>query len=115
MAHYDVVPVDESKWEKPPFEAIIEDGRLWGRGTLDTKVTFNGILSAAEHLIGEGFVPENDVYFAFSGGEEVNGEGARHIVKYFKEQGITLGMVVDEGLSFSSVASWNSAEAFLNS
>lgn len=97
MAHYDVVPVDESKWEKPPFEAIIEDGRLWGRGTLDTKVTFNGILSAAEHLIGEGFVPENDVYFAFSGGEEVNGEGARHIVKYFKEQGITLGMVVDEG------------------
>lgn len=97
MAHYDVVPVDESKWEKPPFEAIIEDGCLWGRGTLDTKVTFNGILSAAEHLIGEGFVPENDVYFAFSGGEEVNGEGARHIVKYFKEQGITLGMVVDEG------------------
>ena len=97
MAHYDVVPVDESKWEKPPFEAIIEDGRLWGRGTLDTKVTFNGILSAAEHLIGEGFVPENDVYFAFSGGEEVNGEGAHHIVKYFKEQGITLGMVVDEG------------------
>ena len=97
MAHYDVVPVDESKWEKPPFEAIIEDGCLWGRGTLDTKVTFNGILSAAEHLIGEGFVPENDVYFAFSGGEEVNGEGAHHIVRYFKEQGITLGMVVDEG------------------
>ena len=97
MAHYDVVPVDESKWEKPPFEAIVEDGRMWGRGTLDTKVTFNGILSAAEHLIKEGFVPENDVYFAFSGGEEVNGEGARHIVKYFKEKGITLGMVVDEG------------------
>ena len=97
MAHYDVVPVNEEKWEKPPFEAIIEDGCLWGRGTLDTKVTFNGILSAAEHLIGEGFVPENDMYFAFSGGEEVNGEGAKHIVKYFKEQGITLGMVVDEG------------------
>ena len=97
MAHYDVVPVNEDKWEKPPFEAIIEDGCLWGRGTLDTKVTFNGILSAAEHLISEGFVPENDVYFAFSGGEEVNGEGAHHIVRYFKEEGITLGMVVDEG------------------
>jgi len=97
MAHYDVVPVDEENWEKPPFEAIIEDGVMWGRGTLDTKVTFNGILSAANHLIGKGFVPENDIYFAFSGGEEVNGNGAPNIVKYFMEQGIRPALVVDEG------------------
>lgn len=97
MAHFDVVPVSEELWEKPPFDAVIEDGVMWGRGTLDTKVTFNGILSAAETLIAEGFVPENDVYFAFSGGEEVNGKGALHIVNYFKEKGIELSMVVDEG------------------
>lgn len=97
MAHYDVVPVDESAWEKPPFEAIIEDGVMWGRGTLDTKVTFNGVLSAADHLIGQGFSPENDVYFAFSGGEEVNGPGAVNIVRYFEEHGIHPAMVVDEG------------------
>lgn len=97
MAHYDVVPVVEEGWEKPPFEAILEDGVIWGRGTLDTKVTFNGILSAADDLISKGFVPENDIYFAFSGGEEVNGEGAVKIVDYFEEKGITLGLVVDEG------------------
>ncbi len=97
MAHYDVVPVNEEMWDKPPFEGIIGDGVLWGRGTLDTKVTFNGVLTAAEHLIGEGFVPEQDVYFAFSGGEEVNGAGAVHIVDYFEAQGITPSLVVDEG------------------
>ena len=97
MAHYDVVPVDEEKWKKPPFSAIIEDGVMWGRGTLDTKVTFNGILSAAENLISAGFVPENDIYFAFSGGEEVNGKGAERIVDYFEQEGFKLGCVVDEG------------------
>ena len=97
MAHYDVVPVNEEKWDKPPFAAVIEDGVLWGRGTLDTKVTFNGVLSAANYLIVTGFQPENDVYFAFSGGEEVNGRGAVNIVNYFVEHGIHPAMVVDEG------------------
>ena len=97
MAHYDVVPVNEEAWDKPPFEGILEEGVLWGRGTLDTKVTFNGILSAANHLIAQGFQPEKDVYFAFSGGEEVNGLGAPNIVAWFREQGIRPALVVDEG------------------
>ena len=97
MAHYDVVPVDEKGWDKPPFEAILENGIIWGRGTLDTKVTFNGVLFSAETLIEEGFVPENDIYFAFSGGEEVNGKGASNIVDFFEKEGITPALVVDEG------------------
>ncbi len=97
MSHYDVVPVVESDWSKPPFEGIIEDGVLWGRGTLDTKVTMNAALSAADNLIENGYTPEQDVYFAFSGGEEVNGLGAVHIVDYFAEKGITPALVLDEG------------------
>ncbi|MBO5321925.1 MAG: M20/M25/M40 family metallo-hydrolase [Clostridia bacterium] len=97
MAHYDVVPVNEEMWDKPPFGADLIDGVIWGRGTLDTKVTFNGVLFSADTLIAEGFVPENDVYFAFSGGEEINGRGAVNIVNYFKENSITPEFVVDEG------------------
>ena len=97
MAHYDVVPVNEENWEKPPFAGILEDGILWGRGTLDTKVTFNGVFSTANYLIGKGFQPENDIYFAFSGGEEVNGKGAPNIVQYFIDHHIQPAIVVDEG------------------
>ena len=97
MAHYDVVPVNEENWDKPPFAGIIEDGILWGRGTLDTKVTFNGVLSAANYLMGQGFRPEHDLYFAFSGGEEVNGLGAPNIVQYFIDHDIQPALVVDEG------------------
>ena len=97
MAHYDVVSVEEDKWTKPAFEAVIENGVLWGRGTLDTKGSLNGVLSAAEELIAEGYVPKRDVYFAFGGDEEINGDGAKEIVKYFKEQGMTPSLVLDEG------------------
>ena len=97
MAHYDVVPVNEENWEKPPFAAVLENGILWGRGTLDTKVTFNGVFFGAEYLISQGFQPENDIYFAFSGGEEVNGQGAPNIVQYFVNHDIHPALVVDEG------------------
>ena len=97
MAHYDVVPVEEENWDKPPFEAIIENGVMWGRGTLDTKVTFNAVLTAANTRIKNGFVPQQDMYFAFSGGEEVNGMGAVRIVDWFKENGVRPALVVDEG------------------
>ena len=97
MAHYDVVSVVEEDWKKPPFAGIIEDGVLWGRGTLDTKGTFNAVLQAAEHLILSGFTPAHDIYLAFGGDEEINGNGAPAIVKWFGDRGIKPAMVVDEG------------------
>jgi acetylornithine deacetylase/succinyl-diaminopimelate desuccinylase-like protein len=37
MSHIDVVPVEKGLWSVPPFEGVVKDGYLWGRGTLDDK------------------------------------------------------------------------------
>ncbi|MGI6362955.1 MAG: M20/M25/M40 family metallo-hydrolase [Bacillota bacterium] len=88
MAHYDVVPAEGEAWEQPPFAGVISGGCLWGRGTLDTKGTLCAIMEAAEHLLAQGFVPENDIYLSFSGDEETNGSSAADIVDYLEAKGV---------------------------
>ena len=97
MSHHDVVEATGT-WEHEPFSGDVDEtGRIWGRGTVDTKASLFCLLTAAEELIAEGFVPECDVYLASSCTEEWSGEGAPSTVKYLKEQGVKLGLVLDEG------------------
>lgn len=97
MSHHDVVEATGT-WEHGAFSGDIdEQGRVWGRGAVDTKASLFCLLTAAEELMAEGFMPECDVYLASSCTEEWSGEGAPATVKYLKEQGVKLGLVLDEG------------------
>lgn len=98
MAHYDVVPVDESDpWTHPPFSGTIADGRVYGRGALDDKGPLIVVLEAVENLLAAGFTPARDVYLSFGGNEETFGAAAVEIARVLQERGIVPWLVVDEG------------------
>lgn len=97
MSHQDVVEAN-GIWEKEPFSGEIDEkGRVWGRGTVDTKASLFCIFKSVEELMEDGFVPECDVYIASSCTEEWSGEGAPLTVEYLKENNIKIKLLIDEG------------------
>lgn len=101
MGHYDVVPIDSTDidgWTHSPFSGTIEDGYVWGRGSMDDKFTVMALLETAEYLIAEGYQPQRSIYFAFGHDEEIGGEeGARTVSRYLQDNDVFLHSVLDEG------------------
>lgn len=102
LAHQDVVPVapgTEKDWRQPPFDGVIADGFIWGRGSWDDKGNLYAMLEAAEQMAKQGFAPKRTVYFAFGHDEEVAGtRGAKAIAATLASRGVKLDFLLDEGL-----------------
>ncbi|MDI4237586.1 M20 family peptidase [Bradyrhizobium sp. Arg237L] len=102
LAHQDVVPVapgTDKDWQQPPYDGVIADGYIWGRGSWDDKGNLYSMLEAAEALAKAGFQPKRTIYFAFGHDEEVAGtRGAKVIAATLASRGIKLDFVLDEGL-----------------
>jgi len=96
MNHQDVVEAP-GEWTHAPFSGDVADGKVWGRGTLDTKGGLWGMLQAADELAKEGFIPPRDVYFSSSCDEECDGYGADNISKTLQDRGVRFHFVLDEG------------------
>ncbi|MBR3743065.1 MAG: M20/M25/M40 family metallo-hydrolase [Clostridia bacterium] len=96
MSHQDVVPA-EGEWLHGPFSGDIADGKVWGRGASDTKCSVMAFFQAAEELLKEGYIPENDVYLSSSCTEEWAGDGCPKLVEYLEKQGVRPFLVCDEG------------------
>jgi carboxypeptidase PM20D1 len=102
LAHQDVVPVapgTAKDWQHPPFDGVIADGFVWGRGSWDDKGNLYAMLEAAEQMAKAGFRPKRAIYFAFGHDEEVGGtRGARAIAALLASRRVRLDYVLDEGL-----------------
>lgn len=54
LGHHDTVEEgDHSLWKHPPFSAEIEDGKMYGRGTIDEKGGIAAMLAAIQTLLEE--------------------------------------------------------------
>ena len=101
LAHQDVVPISpgtEGDWLAAPFDGVVRDGYVWGRGAWDDKGNLFAMLEAVESLARDGFRPKRTLYLAFGDDEEVGGRGAVAIARTLDARGIRLGYVLDEGL-----------------
>lgn len=96
MSHHDVV-AGTGEWEHPAFGGEISDGKIWGRGTVDTKTPLFAELTALEELLNEGFAPPYNIYLGSSHNEEIGGDGIPEALKYFKENNIVFDFILDEG------------------
>ncbi len=96
MSHHDVVPVDE-RWTRNPWAGEIIGGKVYGRGAADTKGSLCAILFAMEELLTEGKELPVNVFILSSHNEELGGDGMTEALKWFREQGITLEVILDEG------------------
>jgi carboxypeptidase PM20D1 len=102
MAHQDVVPVtpgSESSWTHPPFDGVVAEGSVWGRGSIDDKGSLVTLFEALDGLAAGGFKPARTVIIVSGHDEEVRGVGARAAASLLKARGVKALFVLDEGMA----------------
>jgi acetylornithine deacetylase/succinyl-diaminopimelate desuccinylase-like protein len=83
LAHTDVVGVQPEKWPVDPFSAVIKDGYVWGRGSLDDKPVLAANLMVMLLLQRNHVKLDRDVIFLAESGEEADtaGVGINYMVQ----------------------------------
>lgn len=98
-SHMDVVPVFEEQWSHPPFAADIdENGRIFARGTQDTKAIGMQYLAAIRELKKSGQTLKRTLHITFVPDEEIGGTlGMKPFVHHDVFKSLNIGFALDEG------------------
>ena len=92
LGHSDTVPV--AGWERDPFDPVIEDGKLYGRGSCDMKGSVACMIAAVEKITSAEL--KAPVYVVVTADEEVGCQGAREVVeqsRLFNESTLRYGII----------------------
>jgi acetylornithine deacetylase/succinyl-diaminopimelate desuccinylase-like protein len=83
--HYDVQPAEPFElWQTPPFDPVVRDGKIWGRGADDDKGQLFMHLKAFEMMISLDSLPCN-VKFMIEGEEETGSESMEKFCNDYKD------------------------------
>ncbi len=88
--HTDVVPEGDSKaWTHPPFDGVVADGQLWGRGAVDMKSGVAAFISAAIEYRENG--GQGGIALLITGDEEKDAvDGTKAILDWMRDRGETI-------------------------
>jgi len=97
--HTDVVPSGpESNWKYPPFEPVVENGVLYGRGAADMKGSLAAMVTACERFIAKHPDHRGSIAFLITSDEEGPAvDGTVKVVAQLEARGETMdGCLVGE-------------------
>lgn len=78
--HYDVVPAGAG-WTKEPFNAVVEEGRMYGRGSTDMKGGIAAVIGTLKLIADSKMKLGGTIEVAFVPDEESGGAGTRYLVE----------------------------------
>ena len=94
--HLDVVSPGEETWEHPPFGAVEENGRIYGRGPADMKGGIASAVAAICEIVDSKAPLKGDILFAATAGEETDSAGVLRLMEDRAWQSELAGIVVPE-------------------
>jgi len=110
QGHVDVVSTANQPWTHPPFDGMVKDGYLWGRGALDMKGGVAMMVAALMRAKAESASLPGDVILAVVSDEEYEGiYGARYLVEEYPYLFEGVRYAIGEG---GGVASYISGRRF---
>ena len=98
-AHYDVQPAAmEDGWDTPPFEPVERDGRLYCRGSVDSKLHVMSQLKAVESLLATRSAAAPNVIILLEGEEESGSESINAFIAQQPERVRADVAVISDGV-----------------
>ncbi len=96
--HFDTVPLGEMAWSEDPFSGVINDGKIFGRGSSDMKGGVAAMICAAIGAFKDS-APIGGVRLIFTAGEETGCHGAQHLANTGYDLGRASAIIVGEPTS----------------